>query len=74
MNKLRIEPGVMPHHSRIIINGKDISHYVCGAELVLRVGMTPQLKLNLLGNLEIPEDMDVEVLIERTNNGNRKNA
>ena len=71
MSKLRIEPGVRPHHSRIFINGQDISQYVCGAELVLRAGMTPQLKLNMLGNLEIPEEMDVEVLVQRTNNGNR---
>lgn len=57
MHKIRIE--TEGSVGRIVIDGKDVSEMVTGAQLTLKAGKLPELHLTVVGDIELDVDGSV---------------
>ena len=48
---------------RIYLDGVDISHYVRGFRITSRIGFPDTVELELIGNVELPDDFQAKVLV-----------
>ena len=71
-SEIRIEPGVRPFVSRIYLNDLDISQYVMGAELTMKAGEIPNVKLKIMSEQKLPDTLIIKLIEERNRNGHRK--
>ena len=69
--RLRIQPGEHITRSRISINGIDILPFITSATLTYKPGEDPQVNIKVVGGSNIPDDLIIELYVERKVNGHR---
>lgn len=72
MNKIRIEGDGMPMTTRIFLDDKDISRWVQGINIDIRIGTdVPIVTLSCIGLLDIPDELNalVTAKVEKIQDG-----
>ena len=70
-NRLRIEPGTRMDRAMISINGIDVRPWITSATMTIKPGEVPQVKIRFSPIAQIPDDLEIELFIERKVNGHK---
>ena len=70
--RLRIQPGEHITKSRISINGIDILPFITSATLTYKPGEAPNVNIQVVDGANIPDDLIIELYVDRKLNGHRR--
>ncbi len=68
-NRLRIEPGEQMGRTKISLGGIDVRPWITSATMTVKPGEMPTVKIRFAPGTQIPDDLEIELFIERKVNG-----
>jgi len=70
MPTLKIEPGIGPHESKFVVDGRDITDKIAVAQLTFNYIKEPPVLLHIVADIDIPDEMDAQIFKGNRTNGN----